>query len=78
MTVADMIYTLEDIGISAEVIDFAIHTYGANFKTMKDILYWKTGYRSFEDYLEDEDDGEPDYDLDEGFDPYLGDYTWDC
>ena len=78
MTVAEMIYALEDMGIHEDVIDFAINTYGANIKTMEDILYWWTGYRTFEDYLEDEDDGEPDYDLDEGFDPYLGDYTWDC
>ncbi len=28
---------------------------------------------SFED-----EDYEPNYDLDAGFDPYEGDYTWDC
>ena len=27
---------------------------------------------------EDEDDFEPSYNEDEGFDPYMGDYSWDC
>lgn len=26
----------------------------------------------------DEDDFEPSYNEDEGFDPYMGDYSWDC
>lgn len=27
---------------------------------------------------EDEDDFEPSYNEDEGFDPYMGCYSWDC
>lgn len=27
---------------------------------------------------EEEEDYEPGYNLDEGFDPYMGCYTWDC
>lgn len=35
----------------------------------------------YEDEYETEDDGSYDdwgYNEDEGFDPYLGEYTWDC
>ena len=34
-----------------------------------------------EEELEDdsfEDEWEPDWDIEEGFDPYMGDYSWDC
>ena len=31
-----------------------------------------------EDPDEEEEDYEPDYDLDMGFDPYMGCYSWDC
>lgn len=32
-------------------------------------------YAENEEY---EDDFEPSYNEDEGFDPYMGDYSWDC
>ena len=31
-----------------------------------------------EDYPEDEPDYDWGYNEDEGFDPYMGEYTWDC
>lgn len=37
---------------------------------------WEKTFSDPED--EDEEDYEPDYDLDAGFDPYMGEYTWDC
>lgn len=33
-------------------------------------------YNTFHE--EEEEDDEPDFNLDEGFDPYMGEYTWDC
>lgn len=33
-------------------------------------------YNAFHE--EEEEDDEPDFNLDEGFDPYMGEYTWDC
>lgn len=43
------------------------------------VLFIRTGYRTLEQMLEDEDDEyyEP-CDLEEGFDPYEGCYTFDC
>lgn len=33
---------------------------------------------SEEEWEEEEDDLEPSFDIEEGFDPYMGDYSWDC
>lgn len=35
-------------------------------------------YNAFHEEEEEEEDNEPDFDLDMGFDPYMGEYTWDC
>lgn len=38
----------------------------------------KTDEVDFDLLVEDEDDWEESWNLDEGFDPYMGEYTWDC
>lgn len=59
---------------------------GDNEEAYESILYARTGYRSFESYIDDlrwddefenEDYIEPG-DLEMGFDPYEGGYTYDC
>ena len=42
----------------------------------QDSIFGEVGAEEEED--EDYYDDEPSYDLDEGFDPYLGEYTFDC
>ena len=46
---------INDFGVSEEIINFATDTYGYNQKTFEDILFWKTGYRYF-DQLNDDDE----------------------
>lgn len=43
---------LTELGVLEEVIKFATCTYGYSIKTLEDILYWATGYHSF-DQLDD-------------------------
>lgn len=35
-------------------------------------------YNAFHEEEEDEEEGDEPFDLDMGFDPYMGEYTWDC
>ena len=75
----------EEIATSDEIaLVTAIN--GDNKEAYESILYVRTGYRDFESYIddlswddefEDEDYIEPG-DLEMGFDPYEGDYTYDC
>lgn len=51
-------------------------------EVLNKVVYYRTGYNTFEDYLWDEseescDDFE-DYDLEMGFDNYSGCYDFDC
>lgn len=49
-------------------------------EVLNSIIYARTGYRSIEQMMEDDDeDYEPsNIDSDFGFDPYMGEYTYDC
>ena len=38
-----------------DVIDFATSTYGWKKETLEDILYWATGYRTFDQAREEMD-----------------------
>ena len=49
---------INDFGVSEETIDFATDTYGYNQKTFEDILYWKTGYESFDQLDDDEEEND--------------------
>lgn len=38
----------------------------------------KCQIKMFNSMEEEDEDFEPNYNEDEGFDPYMGEYTWDC
>lgn len=42
-----------DCGISEEALDLAFALKGSTKETAEEILDWRTGYKSFEQYLED-------------------------
>lgn len=44
---------INSLGISEDVVNFATSTYGYNVETLENILYYFTGYRTF-DQLENE------------------------
>lgn len=48
-----------DCGISEETLDALTSINGNNEKTYTDLLYWKTGYRDFEQAFEAEPDQMP-------------------
>ena len=45
-------FLVEYIGISEEAIGVAIHFNGNNEKTYNELLYYATGWRSIEQYIE--------------------------
>ena len=45
-------YLSDVLGVQDDVIDFAVRIYGFNLNTYCNILYWCSGYESFEQ-LED-------------------------
>lgn len=47
-------FLTNDLGINEEVISCMIETNGFNQKTAEDILYWATGYRDFNQVIDDE------------------------
>ena len=47
---------LLDLGVCEETISFAISINGYKKETFENILYWKTGYRSFEQLKEEEEE----------------------
>ena len=63
-----------------EEINLAFNVSGRSWTEVLDaIVLIRTGYRTIQDMIDaDCDDYEPGYDLDEGFDPYMGCYTEDC
>lgn len=66
---------------TAEEINLVKSVAGGEWtEILNSIIYARTGYRSIEQMLEDDDeDYEPaDIDDDFGFDPYMGEYTYDC
>lgn len=50
----EMDETLARLNVDEHVVGFAVDTYGYNQQTFEKLLYWATGYRSF-DQLEDSD-----------------------
>ena len=45
-------YLIDVLNVNEDVINFALSTYGLNLEVYCDILYWSTGYNSF-DQLDD-------------------------
>ena len=73
------IATPEELNLARNLIS------GTWEEVMNSVLFVRTGYRSIQQMIEAEDeeeeeyeDYEPEYNLDEGFDPYMGCYTEDC
>ena len=56
-------YLIDVLNVNEDVINFALSTYGLNLEVYCDILYWSTGYNSFEqmDDFEDFEDYEVRY-----------------
>lgn len=68
----DGIATESEIDLVADIIGYSI-------SSLNQIIYARTGYRDIEQYEESELDVEPDdIDDDAGFDPFMGEYTFDC
>lgn len=53
LTLSEMWETLEDLGMSEQALQLITDINGYNAETMCDVLFWQTGYRSF-DQLEEE------------------------
>lgn len=52
MSLEEMYYTLTEVeGINEEVVDTITGIYGYNEQVLHDILFYYTGYRSFETYI---------------------------
>ena len=68
----------DEIATESEV-DLVTDIVGYSIETLNQIIYVRTGYRNIEQYEESEIDTEPDdIDDDTGFDPFMGEYTFDC
>ena len=68
---------------NTEALNLAFAIGGHTVETAEAILYYYTGWHSFEGYLAEinSEDEEPDCDeadLEMGFDPYEGCYSYDC
>ena len=53
LTTQEMWDTLENLGVSEQALQLITDINGYNTETRCDVLFWRTGYRSFEQ-LEDE------------------------
>ena len=68
----------DEIATESEV-DLVTDIAGYSVEILNQIIYVRTGYRNIEQYEESELDVEPDdIDDDTGFDPFMGEYTFDC
>lgn len=66
------------IAIESE-INLVTDIAGYSIETLNQIIYVRTGYRDIEQYEKSGADAEPcDIDDDTGFDPFMGEYTFDC
>ena len=65
------IATAEELNLARNLMD------GSWDGELNAVCYVRTGYRTFEDYIEAEME-EPEEPDDCGFDPYVGFYTYDC
>jgi hypothetical protein len=80
MTENELFERIINDGIATESeIDLVTDIAGYSIETLNQIIYARTGYRDIEQYEESELDVEPDdFDDDAGFDPFMGEYTFDC
>lgn len=76
MTKSELFERIINDGIATESeVTLVIDLLGYSVETLNLIIYVRTGYRNIEQYEESEIDTEPD---DTGFDPFMGEYTFDC
>ena len=80
MTENELFDRIINDGIATESeVDLVTDIVGYSIETLNQIIYVRTGYRNIEQYEESEIDTEPDdIDDDTGFDPFMGEYTFDC
>lgn len=48
------------------------------FETFEEADAYLEAHGTEDMWISSDEDDEPSYNEDEGFDPYMGDYTWDC
>lgn len=53
LTIEEMWDTLLEFGVSEQALQLITDINGYNTETMCDVLFWRTGYRSFEQLEED-------------------------
>ena len=80
MTENELFDRIINDGIATESeVDLVTDIAGYSVEILNQIIYVRTGYRNIEQYEESELDVEPDdIDDDTGFDPFMGEYTFDC
>lgn len=80
MTKSELFERIINDGIATESeVNLVADIAGYSVETLNQIIYVRTGYRNIEQYEESEIDTEPDdIDDDTGFDPFMGEYTFDC
>ena len=80
MTKSELFERIINDGIATESeVNLVTDILGYSVETLNQIIYVRTGYRNIEQYEESEIDTEPDdIDDDTGFDPFMGEYTFDC
>lgn len=80
MTKSELFNRIVEDGIATESeVELVADIAGYSVETLNQIIYVRTGYRDIEQYEESELDVEPDdIDDDMGFDPFTGEYTFDC
>lgn len=76
MTKSELFERIINDGIATESeVNLVADIAGYSVEILNQIIYVRTGYRDIEQYEESEIDTEPD---DTGFDPFIGEYTFDC
>ena len=80
MTKSELFERIINDGIATESeVNLVTDIAGYSVEILNQIIYVRTGYRDIEQYEESEIDTEPnDIDDDTGFDPFMGEYTFDC
>lgn len=80
MTKSELFERIINDGIATESeVNLVTDIAGYSVETLNQIIYVRTGYRNIEQYEESEIDTEPDdIDDDTGFDPFIGECTFDC
>ena len=79
MTENELFERIINDGIATESeVNLVTDIAGYSIETLNQIIYARTGYRDIEQYEESEFDEPDDIDDDAGFDPFMGEYTFDC